>query len=399
MKWLKLIVVVVVIVGAIFGIKAYKVKKMFEGYAAQGEPKATVTATKVELQDWHPTLSAIGSLRAVQGVAVSAEVSGQVQAVRFSSGADVNKGQVLLQLVADSDLARLASLKASQDLAQITLTRAKAQLAAEIISQAELDNAAANLSTATAAANEQAALVAKKTIRAPFNGKVGISNINPGQYLNPGDKIVTVQQLDPIYVDFNVPQNTLTQIKLGQKVSASTDAGLASEGEITAIEPLVDTATRNVHVQATLHNRDGKLLPGMFTKLRVAAGAEQQYLTLPATAIAFNPYGETVYLVLPAEQYYAEAAAKKKAAGEPEAAALKPAPDSKTKDGKTKYVAKQVFVTTGATRGDQVAVLSGIKQGDQVVTSGQLKLKNGLMVLVDNSVIPSSDPAPKVKDE
>lgn len=398
MKWLKLIGVVVLIVAAIFGIKAYKVKKTFEGYAAMGEPKATVTARKVAMEDWNPTLSAIGSLRAVQGVSVSAEVSGQVQAVRFSSGTSVRKGTVLLQLVADTDAARLTSLRTSRDLAQSTFNRAKEQFAADLISKATLEDTEAALKTTTAAMQEQAALLAKKTIRAPFDGKVGITTVNVGQFLNPGDKIVTVQQLDPIYVDFNVPQNALTQISIGQKVSASTDAGLASNGEITAIEPIVDTETRNVRVQATLRNQDGKLLPGMYTKLQVTSGAAQKYLTLPATAIAFNPYGETVYLVVAAEKYYAEESAKKKAAGEVDANTAPP-PEPKTKDGKPKYVAKQVFVTTGPTRGDQVAVLSGIKEGDEVVTSGQLKLKNGLVVLVDNTVVPSNDPAPKIKDE
>ncbi len=397
MKWLKLLGVVVVIIAVIFGIKALQLKKTFAGYAAMGAPKATVTAVKVEMQDWNPSFTAVGSLRAVRGVELSSEVSGLIQALRFTSGAEVQKGQVLVQLVADSDAAKLVSLQATRELAETVLVRSKAQRAADVISQAELEEKAAALRTATAAAEEQQALLAKKTIRAPFAGKTGISTVNPGQYLNPGEKIVSVQQLDPIYADFNVPQNALAQIAIGQKVSATTDAGLAAEGSITAIEPAVDTETRNVRVQATLKNTDGKLLPGMFTRLQVASGEAKSYLTLPATAIAFNPYGETVYVVVTAERYYAELAATKPAEGKPETPAAPP--DTKTADGKPKYVAKQVFVTTGPTRGDQVAVLTGLQEGDEVVTSGQLKLKNGLVVLVDNTITPSFESAPVAKDE
>ncbi|MDO9453857.1 MAG: efflux RND transporter periplasmic adaptor subunit [Stagnimonas sp.] len=415
MKWLKLLLVVVVIVGVIVGIKACQVKKTFDGFAAMGEPKATVTAVKIGMQDWNPSLSAIGSLRAVRGVEVSPEVSGQVQAIQFNSGSDVKKGEVMVQLNADTDIARLGSLQATLALAETTLARSKAQREADILSQAALDNDAAAVRTAAAAVREQQALVAKKTIRAPFAGKAGITIVNPGQYLNPGDKIASVQQLDPIYVDFNVPQNALSSIGIGQTVNATTDAGVAASGTISAIEPLVDSETRNVKVQATLKNADAKLLPGMFTKLQVAFGEPKKYLTLPNTAVAFNPYGETVYVVVPAEVYYAEENKKKQeeaakasaqaktdgneAAPAADAAAKAPPPDTKTADGKPKFVAKQTFITTGPTRGDQVAVLTGLKEGDEVVTSGQLKLKNGLVVLVDNTISPTNDEAPKPKDE
>lgn len=402
MKWLKLIGVILVVIVVIFGIKALQVKKQFAGFAAAGEPMATVSAVKLALQEWNPSVAAVGTLRAVRGVDVSSEVSGQVQSVRFVSGDDVEKGETLVQLVSDSDTARLASLQATLTLAETTLARSKAQREADVISQAQLDSDAAAVTTAAAAVREQQALVLKKTIRAPFSGKAGITTVNPGQFLQPGEKIVSVQQLDPIHVDFTVPQDALGSLAIGQKVSASTDAGLASSGEIRAIEPVVDAGTRNVKVLATLSNPDGKLLPGMFVKVQVASGAPQRYLTLPATAVTFNPYGETAFVIMDGETYAKEEAERAKANGTaPVQADAKapPPPPAVDEQGNRRRVAKQVLIKTGPTRGDQVAVLSGLKEGDEVVTSGQLKLKNGIKVVVDNSVQPSNDPAPLTKDE
>lgn len=394
--WLKLTLAVVALVIVIGGIKACQLQKMFAGFATHGEPSATVTATTVAYAEWNPTLNAVGSLRAVRGVELANEEAGLVQAVRFTSGQPVKAGQTLVELVSDADRARLASLQSNMELAKATHKRSKAQFAAEIISRAQLETDQAAMQAAVAAVQEQQALVNKKTIRAPFAGRTGITTLNPGQYLTPGSKVVTLQQLDPIYVDFTVPQNALGNLAEKQAVIVTGDNGVTLQGSISAIEPAVDTDTRNVRVQATLKNPDGKLLPGMFAKVQVSFGEPVRYLTLPQTAVSFNPYGETVFVVMDGKAYAAEQAAKQAQSSAAPAAALA---DPNAAPTKPRRVAKQVFITTGPARGDQIAVLTGIKEGDEVVTSGQLKLKNGLLLVVDNSVVPTNDPAPKPVDQ
>lgn len=401
-RWLILLIAIIVVAGTVGGIKACQLKNEFAGYASQPEPSATVSTLKVAASDWNPQLNAVGSLRAVRGVDLAVESAGLVHAVRFGSGQDVEQGTVLLELVSESDRARLASLGTQRELAEANFKRAEAQVAEEIISKAELDSARAAMQGAVAAVREQQAEIVKKTLRAPFSGRLGITRISAGQYLNPGSAVVTLQQLDPIHADFTVPQSALAQVSVGQTVTASAENGRQLSGKIVAVEPAVDTGTRNVKVLATLANPDGKFLPGMFVKLQVASGAPQQYLTLPATAVTFNPYGETAFVIVDGEAYAKEQAEKAKASGtepakaDPNAPPPPPAVDDK---GKRRMVAKQVFIETGPARGDQVAVTKGLKAGDEVVTSGQIKLKNGLKVLVDNSVQPSNDAAPITKDE
>lgn len=417
-RWLTLIAVVVVIVAVIGGTKALQVKKTLEGYASATEPQVAVSTARAELQDWSRELGAIGSLRAVRGVTLATEVAGRVATVAFRSGEEVAAGAALLQLVDDADVARLRALEASAELAALNVARDKLQLEAEAISRATYDNSVATAKSAAAAVAEQKALVAKLGLRAPFAGRLGISTVNRGQYLEAGTQVVTLQQLDPIHVDFNVPQQQLAQIRLGEKVSASFDsfAGESFAGTITALDPIVDTETRNVRVQATLANPNARLLPGMFADLKVTVGTPQPYLTLPQTAITFNPYGETVYVVVkrgeenapdpnqPAEIAKNEALAKvdaelKAAAAPPaEAAAAAPAADAKPADPNAPpvLVARQVFVVTGPKRGDQVAVIKGLNPGDEVVTTGQLKLRNGARIVVNNTVLPdfAADPRP-----
>lgn len=360
--------------GAIFGYHAYKSRMTKKSMASFRPPPVTVTAMKAGYQTWQPQLKSVGSLRAFRGVDVTSEVAGLVRTVLFKSGDDAEEGQVLVQLNADSDIAHLHSLQAEADLANIVYERDKKQFAVQAISQAVLDGDASNLKDKRAQVAEQAALVDKKTIRAPFTGRLGITTVNPGQYINPGDKIVTLQSLDFIYSDFYLPQQELSNISLGQTVVATTDAypGRTFAGRITAINPKVDTATRNIQVEATLSNPAHKLLPGMYASIEVKAGAVQRYLTLPQTAVTFNPYGETVFIV------------EETAKGE---------------GGKPVLTVRQTFVTTGPKRGDQVAILKGIKEGDMVVTSGQLKLKNGSRVIINNSVRPSDQANPKPADE
>ena len=385
-RWMLLIVAVVALVVVIGGIKGYGAYKMFQGFKAQGAPKFTVSTTKAEYQDWLPQLSAVGSLRAERGADLSAEVAGTVEAIEFTSGDYVKPGQMLLRLRSADDAAHLESLKAAAALAEINYNRDKAQFEAQAISQAVVDSDAANLRSARAQAAEQQALLDKKFVRAPFAGQIGIRAVDLGQYLAAGTKIVTLQQLDPIFVDFYLPQQSLSQIHSGQKVSIATDSfpGQSFDGAISAMDPQVDPGTRNVVVRATLKNSVHKLLPGMYATVSIEVGAPVRYLTLPQTAVAYNPYGATVYVVAH------QAADAKGASGAPPAGA--PAQG----EG---LVAKQVFVTTGPTRGDQVAILKGISEGDEIVTSGQIKLRNGALITINNSVQPSDDPNPHPKEE
>lgn len=415
-RWFTLIGVVAALVLIIGGLKAYSIYTLIQGFKAQGEPKFTVSTQLAQYEDWSPELSAVGSVRAVRGVDVTGEVGGLVQTINFKSGDDVKGGATLVQLLADSDVAKLSRLQAAAELAEVNYKRDQQQFDAEAISRSQLDNSALTLKGAKAQVAEQAALVAKKTIRAPFAGHLGISTLNPGAYLNAADKIVTLQQLDPVYVDFTLPQQALSQLKNGLKVAAVSDSfpDETFTGEISAINPIVDADTRNVRIQATLRNPKHKLLPGMFTSVRITVGAPQRYLTLPQTAVTFNPYGETVFVVVhrgeenqpdpnkPAALQQSEALAKADAElkAKPEAKAdAAPAPAAPASNEPPPQVARQVFVTTGTTRGDQIAITSGLAEGDEVVTSGQLKLKNGARVVINNSVAPSNSPDPKPVDQ
>ena len=342
-----------------------------------------VSATEVKTLDWQPLLSAVGTVTAVRGVDVTTEIAGLVRTIAFKSGDEVKAGALLLQLNADSDIAALQSLQAAADLSATTLARDRQQFEADAISKAQLDNDVADLKSRRALVAQQQALIAKKTIRAPFAGRLGITTVQPGQYLNPGDRIVTLQTIDPIYVDFYLPQKQLGGLRLGQVVNLTTDGfpGQAFPGKITAISPKVDSTTRNILVEATLPNPKRLLLPGMFANATVEVGEKQRYLTLPQTAITYNPYGSTVFVVGPAQ------------AASGAAAASAPAPAA------SGLAVRQVFVTTGETRGDQVAVLKGLSEGQQVVTSGQVKLKNGTPVVVDNSVQPANSPNPTPQEK
>jgi len=392
-RWLLLIAVVVALVVLIGGVKGYGVYKMFKG--AHGPQRFTVSTAKAQYQDWLPQLGAVGSLRAERGADLSAEVGGIVDEIQFDSGDSVQAGRPLLRLRAVDDLAHLESLRATAALAETNYQRDKAQLEAQAISQAVLDSDAATLRSARAQVAEQQALVAKKFVRAPFAGQIGIRAVDLGQYLAPGTKIATLQQLDPIFVDFSLPQQSLAQIHVGQKVQVIADVlpDKSFAGEITALDPQVDTDTRNVKVRARLKNPEHELLPGMYTNVSVEVGAPVRYLTLPQTAVAYNPYGATVYVVVPQSKEVGGNAAQ------PEERAPAAARGSDASgSGHSDLVAKQAFVTTGATRGDQVAILKGINEGDEVVTSGQIKLRNGALVTINNSAQPSADANPQPQE-
>ena len=362
------------LVGGVVGYKVYQIKTGNAQRAAAPIPQMTVTSTKAEFQQWQPQITAVGTLRAIRGVDVTTEVAGLVRSIHFKSGDEVQNGQLLAQLNADSDVALLRSLEAAADLADTVYARDKELLAAEVMSKAQVDTDAGDLKSKRAQVAQQLAVVQKKTIRAPFAGMLGISTINPGQYMNPADKLVTLQTIDPIYVDFNVPQQQLPQISVGQKVNLTSDATGTKVfvGRINAINPKIDASTRNVMIEATMPNPKRELLPGMFASVKVNSGAENRYLTLPQTALTFNPYGDTVFVIK--------------------------ATDKKDEKGSVVNTVQQVFVTTGPTRGDQVAILKGLEAGDEVVSSGQVKLKNGVRVAVNNTVSPLNNPNPTVQE-
>ena len=369
-----MLVLVGLVFGGIFGYQAFQGMMMKKYMAAMGMPPQTVSTMLATEQAWQPTLKAVGSLSAVRGADLSTEVPGIVSAIHFKEGEDVKAGTVLANLNADSDIAKLHSLQAAADLAATTYQRDKAQFAVKAISQQAMDASDANLRQARANMAEQQALVDKKIIRAPFAGRLGVRNVDLGQYINAGTAVVTLQALDPIYVDFYLPQQSLGMIRVGQEVVLNTDAWPDDplKGKVSVIDPKVDTNTRNVRVRALLHNPDKRLLPGMAANVAIDSGQARKLITLPQTAVTYNPYGNIVYLV---------------------------EDQGKDAKGNPKLVAKQVFVTTGDTRGDQVAILGGLKAGETVVTAGQIKLRNGSPVVVNNSIQPSNDPAPKPKDE
>jgi membrane fusion protein (multidrug efflux system) len=364
-----MLVAVAIVFGGIFGFQLFKAAMIKKFITALGNPPQTVSVTRAGQGEWQTHIEAIGSLRAVKGADLSLELSGVVESISFNSGDDVEEGAQLLKLRTADDIARLESLQAMAALSEITSERDQKQFKMQAVSQATLDTDAANLRNARAQVVQQQAIIDKKILRAPFAGHLGIRAVDLGQYLGPGTVIVTLQALDPIYVDFFVPQQAVAQVRLEQAVTVHVDAfkGETFEGKISAINPKVDTGSRNLQVRATLKNADHKLLPGMYATVEIATGTPQNYVTLPQTAITYNPYGDTVYVV------------DSKGAGA---------------DGTPQLTARQTFITIGPTRGDQVAVLKGVDEGDTVVTAGQIKLHNGSVVLIDNSVTPTADAAP-----
>jgi membrane fusion protein (multidrug efflux system) len=378
MIWM--VVGVLVLIALIVGIKVLLVMRMIHSMPKPGP--STVSTVKVSEQAWQPSLSAVGTLRAANGADLAMDVSGLVIGVNLKSGEDVKKGQPLLQLRDGDDVAQLQQLQANAQLSKVTLDRARQQLAAQAISKANYDSAEADYKARRAAVAQQKVVVDKKQLRAPFAGRVGIITLSPGAYLSAGTAVVTLQQLDPLLVDFSVPQSELGRLKVGQRVNLTLDAypGRTFTAKLSAISPKVDPNTRNVQVEASVPNHDNGLTPGMFAKVAVDVGSKQQQLTLPQAAVVYNPYGDTVYVVQPAKGKNDNSNGKDKGNGNTDAPTV-----------------QQAFVTTGETRGDQVAILKGLKAGTEVVTSGQMKLKNGALIKVDNSVKPAdaAHPSPQ----
>jgi membrane fusion protein (multidrug efflux system) len=340
---------------------------MAQGASFQPPPEA-VTTIVVKEELWPTTLRAIGTTAAVRGVTVSADLPGTVDRILFESGQSVRAGDVLAVLDTRQEQARLAALEAQRDLAHLTFDRMQGLLNERVISKAEFDRATADYRQMDAQAAETRAVIQRKAIRAPFAGVLGIRQVNLGQYLAGGDALVTLQALNPIYVNFGVPQQAVSQIPVGRTVRLTTGdvAGAEWTGRVTAIDSIVNEATRNIQVQATLANPDGKLRPGMFVETEVVAGPTQSLVALPASAISYAPYGDSVFVVS----------------------------DLKDGTGRAYRGVRQQVVKLGPARGDQVAVVSGIKPGDEVVTSGTFKLRNGAAVQINNTVRPANSLTP-----
>jgi membrane fusion protein (multidrug efflux system) len=385
------IVAVVILFGLLIAFNTFKGIMIGKFMKSMANPPQTVSTMTAAYQDWQPHVEAVGNVRAVHGSDLAFDVAGLVESVDVKSGADVKKGQVLIKLVDEQDRATLASLQAAAQLAKLTADRSKQQLAVQAISKAQYDTDMANLKSAQANAASQQALVDKKTLRAPFAGRVGIITANAGQYISAGTAVVTLQQLDPVYVDFTVPQSSLATLRTGGNVEVTADAfkDKTFAGKINATDPKIDLSTRNVGVEATVANPDKLLMPGMFTKVAADSGTSQRYLTLPQTAISYAPYGDTVFVVHQG-QPPASGDGGKPAKASADAAKDKNAPD---------HYVQQVVVTVGPTRGDQVAVFTGLKQGDVVVTSGQLKLRSDTPVNINNKVQPAFSPNPHPVEE
>jgi membrane fusion protein, multidrug efflux system len=370
-RMIVMIALFVAFVVALGGFKFFQIKQAMAG-ANWTPPPEAVTTLVVKQEEWPSTLRAIGTVAAVQGVVVSADLPGLVDEITFDSGRAVGQGEVLLRLDARQEKAQLAAAQAQLELTRVNLERMNGLLGRGVTSKAEQDRAAAEHKQAEARVGEIKATIERKTIRAPFAGVLGIRQVNAGQYLNPGDPIVPLQALDPLHVNFSVPQQELGPLKAGAVITVSAEGVPGTVlGKVTAVDSVIDESTRNARVQATLSNRERKLRPGMFVTTEIDLGQGRSVVTVPATAVLAAPYGDSVFIV----------------------------EDLKSPDGKTTYKgARQQFVKVGSGRGDQVAVLTGVEAGAEVVTSGVFKLRNGAAVHVDNSVPPPNDPAPKPED-
>jgi len=339
-----------------------------QGAAFQPPPEA-VTTIVAHQEEWSASLSSIGTVAAVQGVTVSADLPGTVERIAFESGTAVKEGEVLALLDTRQEQAQLTAAEAQRDLARLNFERMRGLLNERVISQSEFDRATAEQRQGDARVGEIRAAIARKTIRAPFSGVLGIRRVNLGQYLSGGDALVTLQSLNPIYVNFGVPQQSSSQIRVGRTVRITSDSlpGVEFSGRVTAIDSIVDEATRNIQVQATLANPGGKLRPGMFVQAEAGVGSGSTIVALPASAISYAPFGDSVFVVT----------------------------DLKNPAGQSYRGVRQQFVKLGPARGDLIAVTSGVKAGEEVVTSGLFKLRNGAAVVVNNKVKPTNSPKPK----
>jgi membrane fusion protein (multidrug efflux system) len=363
------ITVALAVLAAIFGAKYLQIRKNAAAMAQRPRPVVTVSTTTAGEQEWRDAMSAIGTIESRAGITVRSEVEGRVERVAFHSGAEVKAGDVLIEIESSVELAQLAGLEATARLAAANAERTRELRVSNTNSQAEVDAAEAELSRARAAVTEKRATLAKKRVVAPFDGRLGITQVDPGQFLNKGDPIVELEAIDTVFVDFGLPQQEIARLAPGMALRVTVDSypGREFAGTIEAVNPRVAAATRNVRVRGVIPNPDSALRPGMFARTKIDLTEVRHVIVLPTAAIVYNPYGDAVYVLTP---------------GEAPAGAKGP------------LIARQQFVQLGAARGSQVAILGGLKPGDQVVTSGQIKLRNGMPVQVNNTVSPSENPAP-----
>jgi len=371
----RMILMLLLTAAAVAGLGFVKFRQIQTGIAQNAgfqPPPEAVTTIVAKQEKWPATLDVIGTTVAVQGVTVSADLPGTVARIGFESGKSVHAGDVLVELDTRQERAQLAAMEAQRDLARINFGRTEQLVKQGVIAKTEYDNVTAQQKATEAQVGEIRATIARKTIRAPFSGILGLRQVNLGQYLSAGEAIVSLQALNPIYVNFGVPQQTAPQVRVGRTllVSSNDVGGLKFTGRVTALDSTVNEATRNVQVQATLANPGGKLRPGMFVQVAIAVGIDRPVIALPATAINYAPYGDSVYVVS----------------------------DMKDPKGKTYRGVRQQFVKLEGSRGDQVAVISGVNPGDEIVSSGVFKLRNGAAVQVNNKVQPGNNPAPKPED-
>jgi len=370
----RMIVMLIVAASFIAAVGFFKFRQ-FQSAVHAGSftpPPEAVTTIIAQQGKWPAALSAIGTMAPVKGVTVSADLPGTVARINFDSGKPVREGDVLVELDTRQERAQLAAAEAQRDLARINFRRMQDLVNQGVISRMDYDKASAEQKQMDANVEEIGATIERKTIRAPFSGILGIRKVNLGQYLSAGNEVVPLQSLDPIYVNFGVPQQTAGKVRVGQelRITSSDMAGAEFRGRVTAIDSIVDEATRNVQVQATLANPAGKLHPGMFVQVELMTGSSRAVVALPASAINYAPYGDSVFVVT----------------------------DLKDQTGHTYRGLRQQFVKLEGTRGDQVAVVAGIKPGDEVVTSGGFKLRTGAAVTVNNKVQPGNNPAPRVEE-
>jgi len=377
-KFIVTILLMILVVGLMYGgLVFFKVNQImgFAQLAKSGAflpPPTAVTTTVAEKSQWQPTLETIGTVTAINGVTISTDLAGIVSKIAFESGSQVKAGDLLVQLNTDQEQAQLAQAEAQRDWTQITLTRNQELVAKKTVSQSDYDSATAQFHQAQATVDQFKALIARKTLRAPFAGVVGIRQINLGQYLNTGDAVVTLQSFDPIYVNFSLPQQNLSQLTVGQSVEINMDAygDKVFPGKVTAINSLVDQNSRNVQIQATLPNSETQLRPGMYAKVKVVLPEAQEVVAIPSSSIHYAPYGDSVFIVS----------------------------DLKSDDGKTFKGVKEQFVKLGQSKGDLTAIVSGLKPGDEVVTSGVFRLRSGEAIIVNNKATPGSETSPTPSD-
>ena len=371
-KLLLSFVLLLVVVGVLAGIKTLQINALIAAGKAFAQPPETVSSFVAREEKWQGMLNAIGSVVAVQGVVITPEIPGLVQEIAFESGATVSKGDLLVRLDASLEKAQLSAVEAQVQLAEVNLQRIRTLSDQNMVSKSELDAADATLKQYKGNADAIQATIDKKTIRAPFTGRLGIRQINLGQNLDTGKAIVSLQALTPIYAEFSLPQQELARLKTGMAVHLATDAyaGRQFEGTLTAINPDLDPATRSVGLQATLDNSEKLLRPGMFTRVEILLGEEKNVLIIPATAVVSAPYGDSVYVI-------------------------EPGSDGK---GKEQLIVHQQFIRTGVARGDFIAVETGLKPGQKVVSAGGFKLRNGISVIENNNLVPKASENPRPTD-